>query len=95
MIVAAKPDESVLFKVISGAAEPAMPPKDEPQLNAEQIALVREWISQGAKGESNSSRLMNLSNVPKLASDPTAKQRTSSATSAGEGLIRHRPIPRG
>ncbi len=64
-----------------------MPPKDEPQLNADQIALIRDWIGQGAKGELKASRLMDLSHVPKLASDPQASQRTSSAAAVGDGLI--------
>ncbi len=87
VVVAAKPDESKLFKVISGAAEPKMPPKDEPQLKPEHVELIRAWIAQGAKGESkptvSSSRLV----VPKLAKDPKADQKISTVCAVGADRI--------
>lgn len=87
VVIPAKPEESKLFKVISGSAEPKMPPKDEPQLKPEQIALIREWIAQGAKGESKPSELMSRLVAPKLAKDPSASTKISSVSSAGENRI--------
>jgi len=87
VVMAAKPEESTLFKVISGSAEPKMPPKDEPQLKAEQIALIREWIAQGAKGESKPSELMSRLVAPQLAKDPNAGSKVSSVSSAGADRV--------
>ena len=50
-IVAGKSDQSLLVKAITGADEvSAMPPEEAgPRLSAEQIAVVRRWIDEGAK----------------------------------------------
>jgi mono/diheme cytochrome c family protein len=45
-IIAGKPDESLLVDYISGE-KPEMP-KGEPPLTAEQVAVIRSWISEGA-----------------------------------------------
>jgi len=54
-IVPGKPDQSLIFQVLTGHAEPAMPPSDEPQLNASQIAVIEKWIAQGANLSSDPS----------------------------------------
>ena len=60
VVVASKPEESKLYQVIAGAAEPKMPPKDEPQLKPEHIQLLarldrargpRVKLSQASDGE--------------------------------------------
>ncbi|MEE2776297.1 MAG: c-type cytochrome domain-containing protein [Acidobacteriota bacterium] len=45
--VPGEPDESVLFRHISGDLEPLMPNQGEP-LTADQIDLFRRWITEGA-----------------------------------------------
>lgn len=48
-ILPGEPEESLLIQAITGAGDAtAMPPEGEP-LTAEQVALVRAWIAQGAK----------------------------------------------
>jgi mono/diheme cytochrome c family protein len=49
--VAGKSADSVLFQALAGdgVAIPNMPPK-EPRLTAAEVALVRAWIDEGAKG---------------------------------------------
>jgi len=53
VIVPAKADESLLIKVITlapGETRPQMPPKGEGEpFNAQEIALIREWVKRGAK----------------------------------------------
>src|SRR5262249_15646582 len=45
-----KSDDSVLIQAITGAeGVTAMPPKGEPPLSSDQIALLKAWIDQGAK----------------------------------------------
>jgi WD40 repeat protein len=50
LVAPGKPDESLLIQQVSGE-KPAMPPK-RPPIGAEQIALLRQWIVQGAKIDS-------------------------------------------
>ncbi|MBC7856451.1 MAG: hypothetical protein IAF94_23725 [Pirellulaceae bacterium] len=43
-------DQSRMILVLTGKAEPAMPPKDNEKPKPEEIALLRAWIDAGAKG---------------------------------------------
>ena len=87
VVIASKPEDSKLFQVISGSAYLKMPPKDEPQLKLEQIALIREWIAQGAKGDSKPSELKLRLITPQLAKDPSADLRVTAVCGAGAGRI--------
>ncbi len=46
-IVPGKPDESLLLRLITGAAKPVMPPKKEGPLAAEEVETIRAWILAG------------------------------------------------
>ncbi len=52
VITPTRGDLSRLIRVVSGQAKPAMPPADEPQPTAAEIALLTTWIDLGAKGPS-------------------------------------------
>jgi dipeptidyl aminopeptidase/acylaminoacyl peptidase len=41
---------SRLWRVVSKQDEPTMPPEDEPAPSAAELALIKSWIDQGAKG---------------------------------------------
>ena len=41
---------SRIVRVLTGAAKPMMPPKDEPRPGADEIALIAAWIDAGARG---------------------------------------------
>jgi WD40 repeat protein len=49
-IVAGKPDESPLVLRVEGKKKPVMPPAGSPQPPAEEIALLRAWVADGARG---------------------------------------------
>ncbi|TWU40585.1 PSD1 and planctomycete cytochrome C domain-containing protein [Novipirellula artificiosorum] len=49
-IVPGEPDKSPLVQVLTGAKEPAMPENGDP-LPAEEIELLRRWITEGAKDD--------------------------------------------
>ena len=57
---------SRMIRQLTGKAKPAMPPEDEPQPSAQQVALLVAWVDAGAKGpdgqEPDRTRLL----VPKL-----------------------------
>jgi hypothetical protein len=41
---------SRIVRVLTGAARPTMPPKDEPRPGADEVALLEAWIKSGARG---------------------------------------------
>jgi len=63
-----KPEKSLLFQVLAPDADPHMPPKK--QVSADDMALVRRWISKGAKWDekalarSGSPRAVSLAPAP-------------------------------
>jgi WD40 repeat protein len=56
-VVKGKADDSLLFKMGSHRLEPVMPPKDKKELKPwtpEETALIKLWIDQGAKDDTDS-----------------------------------------
>jgi WD40 repeat protein len=41
---------SLMVRVLTGAAKPLMPPKDEPRPGSDEVALIQAWIESGARG---------------------------------------------
>ncbi|GMV93583.1 MAG: hypothetical protein AMXMBFR82_33610 [Candidatus Hydrogenedentota bacterium] len=52
VIAAGQAGDSRLYRLISGAEEPKMPPSGDP-LTAEQLALIEQWINLGAPADAN------------------------------------------
>lgn len=48
-IVPGKSESSLLYKLVTRQQRPHMPPKGEPAITPEEIAIVKLWIDQGAK----------------------------------------------
>lgn len=87
-IVPGKPDQSLMFQVLTGHAEPAMPPADEPQLNAQQIAVIEKWIAQGAKHTSDPSlKMSNGNQLPKLGSAQAKDHLITAGTAINDQLL--------
>ncbi len=61
------PDASLLIKLIEGKARPAMPPKDEPRVPESDIARIRQWISEGARGPARDVSILQNISVPVIA----------------------------
>ncbi|MBX3420444.1 MAG: hypothetical protein KF752_02695 [Pirellulaceae bacterium] len=68
-IVAGKPDESVLYQLLSGADRPRMPPQDQPQPTSDDVALIARWIAQGAQPPAGDAS--SLSSMPSQAKAAT------------------------
>lgn len=49
-VLAGDPGSSRMIRLVTGAAEPKMPPEGKPQPTAEEVAILKEWIQAGAKG---------------------------------------------
>ena len=68
IVVPGKPMESLLFQTSAHLEDPAMPPKENKtsakSLNPNQLALLKLWIEQGAKGEIRSARKVEWQPLP-------------------------------
>lgn len=88
VVLAGQSESSRLLRVLTGSAEPRMPPEDEPQLKAAEIELLKEWIDAGALGPSGvgADRVQLI--VPKiLPQHQLGKSITSLDVSADGGAI--------
>ena len=68
IVVAGKSGESRLFKSAGHLANPAMPPADNKvgakPLSADELALLKLWIDQGAQGEVKASSAVQFQPLP-------------------------------
>src|SRR5438105_1930439 len=53
VLVAGKPDESKLVRMVEHKDEPYMPPKKSRQPRASELAVLRAWIAAGAKNDAD------------------------------------------
>ena len=65
-VVPGSAQTSRLLRLVTGAAEPRMPPKDNARPTADEIALLARWIDAGAKGPDGVAQRWEL-HVPKIA----------------------------
>lgn len=65
-LIAGKPGDSLLIKLAGRTDAPAMPPKDEEPLTPEELALLKAWISQGAKGPTGGAPVVKATSPVKL-----------------------------
>lgn len=49
-VLAGDAGSSRLIRLVTGAAEPKMPPEDKPQPTADEVAILKAWVAAGAKG---------------------------------------------
>ena len=68
IVVPGKPTESLLFQSAAHLEDPAMPPKENKvsakNLSPQELALLKLWIEQGAKGEIRSARKVEWQPLP-------------------------------
>ena len=60
VVLPGQADSSRLIRVLTGLAEPRMPPEDNPSPNDQEIASLRSWIDAGAKGPEGASPTKRL-----------------------------------
>ena len=78
---------SRLIRVMTGQAEPSMPPEDEPRPTNDEIELLIRWIDAGAKGPQGATINSRALITPKLTPSHTSKPITAVAFSPdGETL---------
>ncbi|MEO8351599.1 MAG: c-type cytochrome domain-containing protein [Chthoniobacteraceae bacterium] len=81
------PDHSFLIRSLEKQARPKMPPKDELQVPAAELAQLRQWIADGAPGPARDVSILKTLTVPKLAAHAGAEPVTAVAFSP-DGKLR-------
>ncbi len=88
-IVPRSSESSLLIRVLTGKAKPAMPPDDEPKPAAEEIAAIAAWIDAGALDSAAGAAADSAALVlPKIAvTHPTAEPIEALACSPTEPIL--------
>lgn len=91
-IVAGKAADSRLWKLVSGQAEPQMPPKDQAAPKAEELAVIKGWIEAGAKSPVGALPAIGLM-TPKTAMQAKPREPITAIASSPDGswMARSRP----
>jgi len=89
MLKSGDPEGSHFIKLLTGGTDEPMPPEDEPQPTADEIALLKRWIKEGAHGpgEADDISILSMLDVPDWAPAPGQKAVTAMASSA-DGKVR-------
>ena len=84
-----KADEKgpLFLRAIGGTVKAKMPPKDEPQLPAAEMATLKKWIAAGAPGPTNDVSLFKSLSVPKIAGSAKSAQPISAAAYSADGKM--------
>lgn len=61
------PAGSLMIRLVEGTAKPSMPPKEEPRVPASEVAVLRQWIAEGARGPARDVSLFRELAVPETA----------------------------
>src|SRR5688572_26378223 len=102
-IKAGEADNSFLIRSLEHRARPHMPPKDEPQVPTAELATLKKWIAEGAKGPARDESILQNIVVPQIAAQTKKSPITGLAYSpdgkrlavASSGRIEIRNSPRG
>lgn len=78
-------DSSRLIRVLTGAAEPKMPPEDNPAPTPDEIELLRAWIEGGARGPEGAEPQRRTLKTPDIPSAPEADATITSLALSHDG----------
>ncbi len=87
VIAAGKPEGSRLLQLMRGKEEPRMPPEDEPQPTADEIARIEAWIAAGAKNDADAVPLDEQLSVPMLRADADAANYITSMIDVSDRIV--------
>lgn len=73
--------KALLMRLIAHQAKPHMPPKDEPQLPASEVATLSRWIAEGAKGPKIDDSILQKLIVPVISPSEGSSQGPVTAVS--------------
>lgn len=80
-------ENSLLIKLIEKRARPHMPPKDEPQVPAAELEILKKWIAEGARGPKVDESILESLVVPKVAVGRKNRAPISAASYSADGKL--------
>jgi hypothetical protein len=91
VVIAGKPTMSLLLLTMSSKGDKKMPPKKEKaQPTAAEIAKIKDWITAGAKDDSDAGALLPLDNRDRLLAVLLAEQEATLDACREEGVCSNR-----
>ena len=80
---------SLLVRLVEGTAKPSMPPKEEPRVPADEVEVLRRWITEGAPGPARDVSLFSELAVPDVAAIKGVRSPWTAMASLpdGKGLL--------
>jgi WD40 repeat protein len=85
VVLPGQADSSRLIRVLTGQAEPKMPPEGEKAPTADEIALLKAWIDAGAKGPMGVELDRKTLLTPKIPAATNGAQRIASLAYSPDG----------
>ncbi|WP_254510890.1 WD40 repeat domain-containing protein [Anatilimnocola floriformis] len=85
LVTAGHGDLSRMILVLTGKAQPAMPPKDSDPPTAAEIALLKAWIDAGAKGPSGAAPDPTILNTPQIKVTTPARKSVNAVAVSSRG----------
>lgn len=79
-------EDSFLIKSLESRARPHMPPKDEPQVPAAELALFKRWIADGARPPKRDVSILESLVVPEIKTAPGLRQPLTAAAWSPGGI---------
>ncbi|MEO1997989.1 MAG: c-type cytochrome domain-containing protein, partial [Planctomycetaceae bacterium] len=86
-VLAGNVESSRLFRLLTGVAQPVMPPKDNARPTAGEIATVKAWIEAGALGPRGASPDRTRLLVPRIAPLEDAPRAVTALDYSGDGKL--------
>ncbi len=80
-----QPEDSFLIKSLESRARPHMPPKDEPQVPAVELVLLKQWIASGAPGPQRDESILQNLVVPPIKTARGQRQPVTAAAYSPDG----------
>jgi len=87
VVTAEQPELSLLVRVLTGKAEPVMPPEGNEAPNDEEIATLVAWVASGARGPSGAPPDPANLVTPEITLRAPARQTLQSATFSPDGTL--------
>jgi len=84
-IVPGRADASLLVRAVSGEVEPTMPPEDSERPSDDEIAVLRAWIDDGAKGPDGTQAKYPELSTPNIAPSSESKEFLTSLAVSPDG----------
>ena len=83
-----EPNSSRMILMITGKMEPRMPPEDEDPLTEKQIAVLTEWIENGATGPDGDMPIKQTLRTPKITPSDHIKAPITAVAISPDGSVR-------